>query len=482
MAEQQTQEIAEDDSFVYPVTVEDSGPATKKVTIEIPADRIADRLKKQFADIRQHAAVPGFRPGHAPIKLVERRFANEVRDQVRRELISESYQQAMEKNSLQAISEPEFDNAEDIKLPDDGPLSFSFQVEVQPEFLLPPVAGLRVRKPIVKITDENVERAVKNLCEQQGTLIPVEDRGVQADDVVVANVKLTCGDATVTEQRDAEVSVRPLTVAGIEIADFPDKLAGARSGEKRSIPVTLPETFAEEQYRGKPGSLDIEVSEVKRMQPAEMNAEFISDLGFSTESDLRDALRDQMTDRVTYDVQQAMRQQVCNYLLEKIHIDVPAGLSKRQTERIVARRVVDLMMRGVPQQMVEAQTQQLRTEAGDAAARELKLFFILQRIAQQQEVDVTEDELNGRVAILAAQRGKRPEKLKQDMAKDGTLAHLYVQMREQKALDKILAMSVIEEFDPAGGDATPQVQEPIEKPAEGDKPAEGAAPADSSST
>src|SRR4051812_47759328 len=157
----QTQEQTQD--FEYPIKVEDAGPATKRVSIEIPQDRIAEKLAEQFKELRQQAAIPGFRPGHAPQKLIEKRFSGDVKDQVRRTLISESYAQAVEKNNLQVIGEPRFDNAEEITLPETGALTYSFEVEVQPEINLPELKGLNIKRPKIEITEENVEQALTNL-------------------------------------------------------------------------------------------------------------------------------------------------------------------------------------------------------------------------------------------------------------------------------------------------------------------------------
>src|SRR3982751_4726771 len=146
MAENETGAVAEQEQgedFAYPVKVEDAGPGTKKVSVEIPQERIATKLAEQFKDLRKQAALPGFRPGHAPQKLIEKKFASDVKDQVRRTLVSESYEQALEKNNLSVLGEPEFDNAEAIQLPDSGPLNFSFTVEVQPEFTIPDLNGVK---------------------------------------------------------------------------------------------------------------------------------------------------------------------------------------------------------------------------------------------------------------------------------------------------------------------------------------------------
>src|SRR5215210_8521954 len=166
-------------AFEYPIKVEDAGPATKKVSIEIPRERIEAKLKEQFKELRQQASIPGFRVGHAPQKLIEKRFSQDVKDQVRRTLISESYEQAVEKNNLQVIGEPQFDNPDAIQLPEEGSFTYSFEVEVQPDITLPDLSKLKVKKPNVRVTDENVQQALKNLTEQQGTLIPIEDRGVE---------------------------------------------------------------------------------------------------------------------------------------------------------------------------------------------------------------------------------------------------------------------------------------------------------------
>src|SRR5918993_203774 len=454
MAENETGAAVEeqDEAFAYPIKVEDAGPATKKVSIEIPRERIEAKLQEQFKELRQQAAIPGFRVGHAPQKLIEKRFATDVRDQVRRALISESYEQAVEKNSLQVIGEPQFDNPDAIQLPDSGSLSYSFEVEVQPDIKLPELNRLKVKKPKIDVSDENVQQALTNLREQQGTLVPGEDRGVEEKDYLIADVHVKDGDTVVAHQHDAQIVARPGRLAGIQVEDLVDRLKGMKGGEKREIKLTAPETHPNEQIRGKEVTVEIALKDIKRLEAAEINQEFLEGLGFQNEAELNDALRQQMVERIQYDVQQSMREQVNKYLLDNVQIDLPTKLSDRQADRVVQRRAMDLMMRGMPRDAVESNLEKLAGGAKDEASRELKLFFILQKIAADQNVDVDEAELNGRIAMLAAQRGRRPEKMKQEMSKDGSLANLYVQLREQKAIDKILETAEVEEVDVKSGE------------------------------
>lgn len=446
----------QEEEYTYQIKIEDAGPATKKVTVEIPKDRIDSKLSEQFKELRREAALPGFRPGHAPQKLIEKRFNNDVREQVRRTLISESYEQAVEKNNLQVIGEPEFDNPDAIKLPEEGAMNYSFQVEVQPEINLPDLKNLKIKKPKIAVTEENVNQALANLRQQQGALVPVEDRGIEDGDYIIADVHVKVDGNVVTHQHDAQIISRAGRIAGIQVDDLANQLKGAKSGETRTIKTHAPDTHPNEQMKDKDVEIEIAVKDIKRLEEAEINEAFLQDLGFTKQEELMDALRQQMEERIQYDIQNSMREQVNQYLLANTPIELPTKLSDRQADRVVNRRATDLMMRGMPREQIEANLEQLRGGAKDEAARELKLFFILQKIANDQNADVDEAELNGRIAMLAAQRGQRPEKMKQQMAKDGSLQNLYIQMREQKAVDKILEQAQIEDVEVP---ATPEKKE-----------------------
>ena len=445
-----------DEAYQYAVKVEDAGPATKKVSIEIPQERIQQKLAEQFKELRSQAAIPGFRVGHAPQKLIEKRFSADVKEQVRRSLVSESYEQAMEKNQLQPLGEPEFENAEKLDLPESGSLNYTFMVEIQPKIDLPNLKGLKVKKPKIEVKEENVDQAMQNLREQQGVMAPVEDRGVTAKDFLVADVHLKVEGNVVGHVHDAQLVARPGRVGGIQIDDLDKQLEGLKPGETRTIIAKGPDTHANEAVRGKEVQIEVTLKDLKRLELAEINAEFLESLGFADEKELRDALREQMVERITSDVQQAMREQVNKYLLENVQMELPTKLSARQADRVVNRRAMDLMSRGIAREQLEANIERLKSGAQDEAVRELKLFFILQQIATENGVDVDEAELNGRIAMFAIQRGRRPEKMKQEMSKDGSLSNLYIQVREQKAVDKILEDAEIEEVEMKPEDAQAQ--------------------------
>src|SRR5438045_4996932 len=217
VADENAQQTGEEQEYQYQVRIEDAGPATKRVVVEIPKERIDEKLAEQYKELRQQAAIPGFRPGHAPQKLIEKRFAGDIKETVRRNLIAESYEQAVQKNSLQVIGEPQFDNPDAIQLKEDAGLSYSFQIEVQPDITLPDLKELKIKKPKIDVSEENVDQAMQNLKEQQGTLVPVEDRGIKDKDYVIGDVHVRVDGNEVAHQNDAQLVSRPGRLSGIDV-------------------------------------------------------------------------------------------------------------------------------------------------------------------------------------------------------------------------------------------------------------------------
>jgi trigger factor len=193
---------------------------------------------------------------------------------VKRTLVSESYQQAVEKNSLQVLGEPDFDNPDAITLPEDGAMTYSFQVEVQPDITLPQLSGLKVKRPKIEVTDANVDQAMNNLREQQGTLVPVENRGVEARRLPDCRCAREGGRQVVTHQHDAQIVSRAGRVGGIQVDDLEKQLKGLKPGEKRDVKAKAPDTHPTEEIRGKDVEIEVALKDIKKLELAEMNADF----------------------------------------------------------------------------------------------------------------------------------------------------------------------------------------------------------------
>lgn len=459
--------------FEYPITIEDAGPAAKKITVEVPEDRIKAKIEEQFAELQEVAQLPGFRAGKAPRSLLEKRFSGDVRNQVRDQLLRESYQQAIQKNSLSVIGEPEFDKEAELKLPESGNLKYTFSVEVTPDITLPDLGELTVKKPVIAVNDDHVQQALANLREQQGSLVPVEDRGIEEKDYVTADVTIKLGDEVIGSQKDAQLVARAGNIGGIQVDDLAAQLAGTKAGETKTLKVTAPESHPAEKIRNQQVDLEIAVKDIKKLDLAEIDDSFLESLGFNNQQELLDELRAQMVERIDNDTKVAMHNQVRTYLLKNVNVELPAKLTQGQESRVINRRANELMMRGTPVEAIRANLAKLTEGASEQAKNELKLFFTLAKYAEQHQIEVDESEVNGQIAHMAMMQQQRPEKMKQDMAKNGQLQDLWLSLRERKTLDKLLESAKIEEVE-VKGDADAQSVAPEAKDPEAQQTASDA--------
>jgi trigger factor len=448
------------------VTIEDSGPCKKKITIEIPEDAIKTALTGQFQDLRKEAVIPGFRKGRAPLRLVEKRFATDIGLQVKLRLISDAADVAIKTNTLDVLGDPDIDH-EKVELPDSGPMRFDFEVEVRPQFDLPRLEGIPVEKPVVDITDEDIDEELLAMRKRAGVWAPKEDGKVEDGDQVVANVVMAVEGVEEHEKIDnVEIFVQERGfVGGVPVEGLSGLLAGAKTADRKETSVDVPKTYFNEQYRGKKVAITIEIKDIKQLEPVEVNEEFLRRYGVDSEDELRESMMEIRRSYAERQARSSMADQVYQHLLEKAKFDLPETIVADQSTRILQRQYTNMLMRGLPREQVEQQMQQLRASSDEQAEEQLKLFFIMGKVAEQLEITASEEEINGHIAQIAAQRNRRPDKVREELARDGSLAQFKLQVREQKCVEKILESADIK-------DAKPDKKEEKPKKAAKAKPSE----------
>lgn len=433
------------------VTVEDLGPAQKKLVIEIPPDLIRDKIDSSFDDLQNEAVVPGFRRGRAPLRLLEKRFGSEIRKEVKSQLLAESLSKAVEDNDLRIVGDAELDpRPEEIELPETGSLNFTATIEVVPEVELPELEGLKVTKTVRAIDEGAVDAEVDRLGEIYGQFKAVEEPTASGDYLTVDIRIADKQDQTLFERSAAQILCPGESrkykgvVGGVLIEDLGKQLEGVKIGQSVTITATGPQQHEIEAIREAEIDIHITVHRIERLHALSAE-ELVQAGGFETEAELRDQLRDSLEQRDEQQQKREMQQQVVDKLLEQVDMELPQKLSAQQTQRILSRRRMELMYQGMGEQDIEEQLAELRAASAEQAQRELKLMFILEKVAEQYEVEVTEAEINGQIAGMAAQQGRRPEKMRQEMAHSGQIDQLYLQLRESKAIDALLEKAEVEE-------------------------------------
>ncbi len=430
------------------VTIDEIGPCKKKLSIEVPEETIKKMLDSQFRDLRKDAVMPGFRRGRAPMRLVEKRFGTDIRGQVKLKLLAESSQKAIDDNKIDMLGDPDIDY-EKVVLPESGPMTYSFEVEVRPQFELPELEGIAIEKPKIEITDAKIDEEILDFRKHAG-LWTLKDGGVESGDQAVVDVVMKIEGGEDEKRDNIEVFARPRGFVGsIPVDKLDELLAGAKAGDSRQTTVEVAETFFMEQYRGKKVALDISIKEVKRIEPAEMNEEFLSRHGVKDVDELRSAMKQYHSSQAEQEARRAMGEQIHDYLLEHTQIDLPADIVAAQSTGILQRRYSSMLMQGTPKEQIDQQMEDLRASSEEQAVEQLKLLFVMDKIAEKLKIEVTDEEVNGQIAQIAVSRGRRPEKMREELAKDGSLTQFMLQIREQKCIEKMLETAKIEEVEPS---------------------------------
>jgi trigger factor len=451
---------------------EEIGSLRVKLTVTVPRETLDERLGEQFAELKRDADVPGFRRGHAPMQLVEKRFGADVGDQLKSQLLSSGYLAAVEKEELKTLGDPlfwmkvkeertgedfktqtvetekllPFDKALDtFKMPKEGSLTFACEVELKPDFELPKLEKIPVSRPALTIDDDDVDAELKRLCMTRGTFVPVEEGGVEADDMLYADMKMSVDGETIASEDNFDLAARDVTVQGVQLTGFGDAVVGKEVDQQVTFEAEVQDDHENIDIRGKTAKFEFTLREIKRFEVPSVDAEFLSTVGFDSEDELRKVIRANLEARLDGMLGRAMREQIGEYLVEKTEFEIPEGLSQRQAERAVARRMIEMLQAGLPQAEVEKSLDEMRAKARDQVVRDLKLYFILEKIADEREVDVPEERINAAIAEIARQSNKRFDRVRDELSKGDGLSTLYLQLRDEQVLELLLADAEITE-------------------------------------
>ena len=432
------------------VTIEDVGPCKKKVLVEIPAEKIKQATDAQYSDLGKEAVVPGFRKGRAPRRLLEKRFSKETSEQVKLKLLADASDSAVKDNELEILGEPDIDY-EKIELPEEGPMKFDFEVEVKPEFKLPSLEGIPIEQTKIEVDDKQVETELDRIRRYSGIWTPrKEDETIKLDDQIIADAILKVEGVEEEEKHDnIEAYVRPTGFVGpVPVDKLDELLIGAKAGDTRKTTVEMPKTFFREEYRDKKVDVQITVKDVKYLKPAEIDANFLSNCGVETEDELKEQIRTSLQARAERQARVDMVEQVYKYMLDKADFDLPTDVAATYSTNLLRRQYANLLSRGLPRELVNEHMERLKASSDQQAKEQLKTFFIMDKVAEKLEVEVNDEELNGQIAMLAVQQSQRPEKLRQEMERNGSLEQYRQQIRDEKCVDKLLESAKVTEVQP----------------------------------
>jgi trigger factor len=418
--------------------IESPSACKRHITVTISAADVKKYFERKYDELVPLAQVPGFRAGKAPKELVQARFRKEVTEQVKGALLLDSIDKVNTDHKLAAISEPDFD-LEAIEVPTDGPMTFEFDLEVRPDFEMPAWEGLKVERPVYEFTQADVDRRLQSLLHEQGSLVPY-DGPAESGDYIVCNLTFRHEGETLSSGKEETIRLRPvLSFRDGRIEEFDKKLAGVKAGETREVSATLSADAPNEKLRGQQVTAEVEVLDVKKLELPEITEQFLQDMGgYESEAELRESLLADLNRQFKFRQQQHFRRQITALLTKDANWDLPPEMLKRQAQRELERSVLELRRNGFSEQEIRAHANELRQNSTINTARALKEHFILERIAEDHNIEAVEDDYLDEVRLIAQQSGENPRRVRARLEKRGLWDVLRNQIIERKVIELVL--------------------------------------------
>jgi trigger factor len=422
---------------------------TRELVIDVPADDVAAAWRKVAANYLKYAKIPGFRAGKVPESVIRRRFAAEIRKEVIDTLLPERFNKAVNELNLRPVGQPK---VTELTLEDGTPLHAKAVFEFLPAFSIDGYKDVKVDKPSVEITEEEFQHELEHLRDSRATIEPVEeDRALQDGDWAEISYKgqiqppssvdpFAAGSEGAPESQPVEA--QPISgentlveIGGKDTVEaFTNSLRGVKPGQELKVEVIYPPDYSETKLAGKTVAYDVEVKAIKKRILPELNDEFAKELGhYENYAALEASVREYIASRKRRSVESEAKDRLFAALAERFTFPVPESLVQDQIDTRLERGLRALAAQGMqPEQMRKLDFTRLRAAQRDSALAEVKTNILLDRIAGEEDITVSDEELDKELQLAALQSREPLDALKVRLTKDGGLARIREQLRREK--------------------------------------------------
>ncbi len=438
-------EAPEEPKLQVEVAITSPQACLRDVVVTIPRAEVDRYLRKAFDDLVPEAQIPGFRSGRAPRKLVEKQFKETIHERVKGSLVMDSLAQVTEGQGFSAIGEPQFD-FDAVELPDSGDFKYQFTIECRPEFETPNWKGLDIKKPVDETTEADVDAAIERLLSRNAPMEATDEAAVKGDRLLIT-AKFSHDGHYLSEMDEEYVTLSDQVSFSDGIcANFGEVLSGAMEGDTRTVQVTISDGSDDESMRGKVVDAEIKVVEVLHRSLPELTKSYLEELGdFESEEDLRQFVRESLDRQRSYREQQAVRRAVVELLTNNANFDLPTDLVRRQTNRELQRKILELRRSGFSDDEIRGYVNAIRQNAQAETEVALREHFILEQIAEELKLEAEAGEYDQEIELIAMQGGESPRRVRARLEKAGQMDALRNQIVERKVIDAIMAEAKVTE-------------------------------------
>jgi trigger factor len=414
---------------------------TRELTIDVPAEEVSKAWRRVTGEYRKYARIPGFRVGKVPESVIRRRFATEIRKEVTETLLPEHFNKAISELNVRPVGQPQ---VTELTIDEGAPLHAKAVFEFLPGFAIDGYKDVTVPKPAVEITGEEFQHEIDQLRDSHATIEPVEeDRALADGDWAQVSYKGEVDAAPAAgEASEAAAERKPVSAEEVlvevggknTLEAFTSALRGAKLGQELKVEVVYPADYSDTSLAGKSASFDIEVKGIKKRIQPELNDDFAKEVGnYDNYAALEASIREYISNRKRRTVESETKDHLFAALADKFTFPVPESLVQEQIDARLERGLRALAMQGMsPEQMRTLDFAHLRDAQRDSALAEVKTQILLDRIAGEENITVTEEEMDKELQLAALQSRESVDALKERLTKDGGLARLNEQLRRDK--------------------------------------------------
>jgi len=417
------------------VNVEEISSIKKKVSIEIPGDEVTKEVDSFYKDLGKKAKIKGFRPGKVPRNILERYFKDYVKAEVVQKLIGESYPKALTEANLEPVAPPVIDPGE---FSEGKSFQYSAVIDVKPDIKLEGYTGLKIEGKKEELKDEEVEQRLKSLQNLHANLKTVsEGRPIQTGDYVIVDYEASVGGKPLEGAKALDFTVE--VGSGQFIPTFEEKLIGLNPGEEKEIEVSFPEDYGYQKWAGKTILFHVKIKEIKEKILPVLDDEFAKDLGdYSSLEELKTKLRGEIEKEKELALERQLKDQVVDQLLEANPFEVPESLVEEQAKALASDMKLRLAAQGVDLKNLGVTEEKLQGDYQAMAQKQVKTFLILEKIASQEGIAVTDEEADERLKEMAEKMHQKFDVVKRYYEKNGLLPEVKAGILRDKTLHFLL--------------------------------------------
>lgn len=429
------------------VKVRVAGPCRRTLDIEVEPSVIETERQTIIAEFRAATTIPGFRKGKAPANIVERRYSDAIREELRKHMLPKSYREAIAAEGIDPVAVVDITN---VSMEPGKGLSFTASVDVPPRFKTPRYKGIPVKDERTEPSEQRVDDAINELRENFSKFEDADDRAATSGDAVKIDFKATIDGRALTEFAKDAAGVGHGTDFWVMLGDGREAIPGLakgiegmKVGETRDIQVEFPGNYRLQALRGKSASYKVLLKAVRVRKLPEMDEEFLTGCKVGSVAELRERVREGIRSAAEQAETRRRKNVLAEHLLEHTKIDVPESLVHEESRRIVQDIVMSNTARGVSKDEIEKQSESILNQATGSALERVKLGYILDRIAEEAGISVGEDEVRTQIDMMAERHGADPATLRSSIEQRGGLEDVKKGIRSDKALDFVLSLAKI---------------------------------------